>query len=190
MLHRKNFVTNHSTKSIYDNPIPKYIVDPDDLIDGENFCIDVEAKRIYINGYASAQAVYSKVHWLWYNDRNLSKEDFPFVAITPEQFEEIDGWSLNHYDVLTGGFSKMTRQGKVISSKASIIILSEEGRIFSGEPSSGTAIPNAGTVKLTDGEPKGYFYQKSATSEVIPLTEHMRNCLGVSVVKAMCYRIP
>ena len=47
----------------------------------------------FVNGGVSLQAVYSYLKEEWKTDSELIKFPFPMVAITPEQFEFVDGWT-------------------------------------------------------------------------------------------------
>jgi len=89
------------------------IVDPDSLVrsstqgnvgtDG-NIWIDTATKRITLaafsglsdqsmaEGGVSIQALYSYLKEEWKTDNDLIKFPFPMIAITPEQFEFVDGW--------------------------------------------------------------------------------------------------
>jgi len=89
------------------------LIDPDSLVrsstqgnlgtDG-NIWIDTTTKRIELaafsglsdasmaEGGVSIQALYSYLKEEWKNDNDLIKFPFPMIAITPEQFEFIDGW--------------------------------------------------------------------------------------------------
>lgn len=75
------------------------ITDPDDLNQGTEVTIDTGAKTIALNVAGNLsndgvtfQAVYSFFKEEWKNDASLIAYPFPFVSITPEQFEFVEGW--------------------------------------------------------------------------------------------------
>ena len=85
------------------------IVDPDSLVrssslgnvgtDG-NIWIDTTAKEISLSVFGSLstdgvalQAIYSYLKEEWKDDAALIKFDFPFISITEEKFELIEGWN-------------------------------------------------------------------------------------------------
>ena len=75
------------------------IVDPDNLNQGTEVTISTAARTITLNlaGLLSedgvtGQALYSFLKEEWKNDSALIPYPFPMIAITPEQFEFVDGW--------------------------------------------------------------------------------------------------
>lgn len=76
------------------------IIDPDDLNQGTEVVFDTTNKTIQLvaSGNLSTdgvtlQCLYSFSKEEWKNDNTLIKFPFPMVAITPEQFELINGWT-------------------------------------------------------------------------------------------------
>lgn len=75
------------------------VTDPDDLNQGVEVIIDTSALTIQLvvagnlsNDGVTGQAKYSFLKEEWRTDSTLIPFPFPMVAITPEQFEFIDGW--------------------------------------------------------------------------------------------------
>ena len=76
------------------------IQDPDLLNQGTEVVFDTTNKTIQllVAGHLSIdgvtlQALYSFTKEEWKNDNNLIKYSFPFVAVTPEQFEFVNDWT-------------------------------------------------------------------------------------------------
>ncbi len=106
------------------------IIDPDDLtrsttsgqlgIDG-NIWIDVDTQKInldafgalnnatYAEGGVSLITLYSYLKEEWKTDPDLIKYPFPMVPIHPEQFEFVEGWTMDDSTAITylrdGGFA-------------------------------------------------------------------------------------
>jgi len=123
------------------------ITDPDSLVrasaeselgtDG-NIWIDAESKTISLAPYGdlttdgvSIQAFYSYLKEEWKTDDELIKYPFPMVAITPEQFEFVDGWVPADIDTVNlyrdGGFAIKNSDGSSAEEYAGIITLGELG---------------------------------------------------------------
>jgi hypothetical protein len=93
-------------------------------IDG-NIWIDTATKQIYLKEYGdlttdgvTLQCLYSFLKEEWKNDDTLIKFPFPMVAITPEQFEFVNGWRIaedddNHtlFLLRDGGFAIKNADG-------------------------------------------------------------------------------
>ena len=129
------------------------IIDPDDLVRASggtdapggsdvgtsgNIYINVTYKWINLGIFGSMttdgvtmQAVYSYLKEEWKTDPELIKYPFPMVAITPEQFEFVDGWqpadqpSVNLFR--DGGFAVKNTDGSSSSEFAGIITLGSLG---------------------------------------------------------------
>jgi len=123
------------------------ILDPDLLvrssslanlgIDG-NIWIDTTTLTVSMNVYGSLttdgvsiQAVYSYLKEEWKTDATLIKFAFPMIAITPEQFEFVDGWK--PADATTsdlfrdGGYAIKNADGTSAEEYAGIITLGSIG---------------------------------------------------------------
>ncbi len=123
------------------------IIDPDSLVrasaktelgnDG-NIWIDTATNTVSMAEYgdlssdgASIQAIYSYLKEEWKTDAALIKFPFPMVAITPEQFEFIDGWQPAEMTTVNlfrdGGFAVQDKSGYASSMFAGIITLGSIG---------------------------------------------------------------
>ena len=123
------------------------IIDPDGLVrsstsgnigtDG-NIWIDTATKKIKMGSHGAVttdgvtlQAYYSYLKEEWKSDANLIKFPFPMVAITPEQFEFVDGWapedqaSVNFFR--DGGFAIKNTNGSSAEEYVGVITLGEIG---------------------------------------------------------------
>jgi len=123
------------------------ILDPDDLVrstslsqlgtDG-NIWIDISTRAISLDTYGSLttdgvsiQALYSYLKEEWKTDSDLIKFPFPMVAITPEQFEFVEGWEPADIDTVNlfrdGGFAVKDSNGDSSSEFVGVITLGEIG---------------------------------------------------------------
>ena len=208
------------TESPYSNPFDDYIKDPDrifsniDMDAGERFLYGSESKKeftitrdelnvwfyldtktIWIHEPMSAQALYSYFKEVWRLHNKLTMREFPMVAITPEQFEVVDGWNIEGLDNLREcGIAHKDDAGKSIEEQAGIIVLTKEGRVFQGTEQAGRGlrnweVQNNSMVKLTDGKPLGYYFQMSPSAEMIPLEDRILKTLGCNDLTYQCYRI-
>jgi hypothetical protein len=92
------------------------------------------------------QAIYSYLKEEWKTDANLIKYPFPMVAITPEQFEFVDGWQPANMDTVylfkDGGFAVKDSNGNSTSEFAGIITLGTLGaadQVYYQQTNDGTA---------------------------------------------------
>jgi hypothetical protein len=138
------------------------IIDPDDLVrsstggnlgtDG-NIWIDTTNLKISLDAYGSLttdgvtlQAVYSYLKEEWKSDSTLIKFPFPMVAITPEQFEFVDGWqpadfTTNNY-FRDGGYATKNTDGTTAEEYMGVITLGSLGgsdQVYFQQSSDGTA---------------------------------------------------
>jgi len=123
------------------------IIDPDSLVrasekaklgeDG-NIWIDTPTSTISMAEYgdltsdgATIQAVYSYLKEEWKTDAALIKFPFPMVAITPEQFEYVEGWQPADMATVNllrdGGFAVQDKSGYASSMFAGVITLGDIG---------------------------------------------------------------
>lgn len=83
-----------------------------------------------VDGGVSLQAIYSYLKEEWKNDDALIKFPFPMIAITPEQFEFVDGWEPCGTTTINlfrdGGFA-ITSAGTTWEEWAGIISLGSVG---------------------------------------------------------------
>jgi hypothetical protein len=108
------------------------IVDPDDLNQGTEVTFATGAKTITLNttGNLSSdgvtlKALYSFCKEEWKNDNALIPFEFPFVPITDESFELVDGWDFandaSRYLIRTAGWAVKNTSGNVTQQWAGII---------------------------------------------------------------------
>ncbi len=95
--------------------MPK-LIDPDDLNQSVEVTFDTTNRTIQLNiaGNLSTdgvtlQCLYSFIKEEWKDDVSLIRFPFPMIAITPEQFEFVNGWSLEDQSsvdlIRDGGFA-------------------------------------------------------------------------------------
>jgi hypothetical protein len=108
------------------------IVDPDDLNQGTEVTFATGTKRITLSeaGNLSTdgvtlKALYSFCKEEWKNDAALIPFEFPFVPITDESFELVDGWDFaddpSRYLIRTAGWAVKNAGGTVTQQWAGII---------------------------------------------------------------------
>lgn len=113
------------------------IVDPDDLAQGVEVTFDTAAKTIALNAAGDLATVtsqddgvtlkclYSFCKEEWKNDSTLIPFEFPFVPITDESFELVDGWDFandaTRYLIRTAGWAVKNTSGNVTQQWAGII---------------------------------------------------------------------
>ena len=108
------------------------IVDPDDLNQSTEVTFDTAAKTITLNqaGNLSTdgvtlKALYSFCKEEWKNDAALIPFEFPFVPITDESFELVDGWDFandaSRYLIRTAGWAVKNTSGNVTQQWSGII---------------------------------------------------------------------
>jgi hypothetical protein len=108
------------------------IVDPDNLNQGTEVAFATGAKTITLNqaGNLSTdgvtlKALYSFCKEEWKSDSSLIPFEFPFVPITDESFELVDGWDFaddaSRYLIRTAGWSVKNTGGNVTQQWSGII---------------------------------------------------------------------
>ena len=113
------------------------IVDPDDLAQGVEVTFDTAAKTIALNAAGNLASVtsqedgvtlkclYSFCKKQWKSDTTLIRFEFPFVPITDESFELVDGWDFandaTRYLIRTAGWAVKNTSGNVTQQWAGII---------------------------------------------------------------------
>lgn len=121
------------------------IVDPDSLALTTDIAIDTSAKTIEIKttgavtnagstGGVSGQALYSWLKEQWKSSSTFIKYPFPMEAITPEQFEFINGWApkddTTRNLIRTAGWAEKSSAGAVLRKYMGVVSL---GSIGSGD---------------------------------------------------------
>lgn len=121
------------------------IIDPDTLVLTTDIAIDTTAKTIEIKttgavtsagstGGVSGQALYSWLKEQWKSSSTFIKFPFPMEAITPEQFEFINGWKpkddTTRALIRTAGWAEKSSVGAVLRKYMGVVSL---GSIGSGD---------------------------------------------------------
>ena len=108
------------------------ITDPDNLNQGTEVDFDTTLRTITLNqaGNLSTdgvtlQALYSFCKEEWKSDASLIPVEFPFVPITDESFELVEGWDFNNdasrYLIRTGGWAVKNTSNQVTQKWAGIV---------------------------------------------------------------------
>jgi hypothetical protein len=118
------------------------IFDPDLLADGTDVVVNVSTKTIRIlttgavdnegaTGGVTGQALYSWLKEEWKTNSTYIKYPFPMEAITPEQFEFINGWlpfdDATRKLIRTAGWTERNAGGSVLRRYAGIVSLGSLG---------------------------------------------------------------
>lgn len=118
------------------------IIDPDALIMGTDLIVDTSAKTIQLvagsaitsaasTGGVTGQALYSKLKEQWKTSSTYIKFPFPMEAITPEQFEFINGWvpadNTTRNLIRNAGWSEKNSSGVVLRKYMGVISLGSLG---------------------------------------------------------------
>lgn len=114
------------------------ITDPDFLNQATEVVFDTTNKTIQClvagnlsNDGVTLQALYSFTKEEWKNDPNLIKYAFPFVAITPESFEFVNGWTPADDTTIgllrNGGFAIKNSDGSSAAEYIGVITLGSIG---------------------------------------------------------------
>ena len=118
------------------------IFDPDNLVDGVDVVVDTTAKTIQIittgavdnegaTGGVTGQAFYSWLKEQWKNNDDYIKFPFPMEAITPEQFEFINGWlpadDATRKLIRTAGWAERTAAGALLRQYMGVVSLGTLG---------------------------------------------------------------
>lgn len=114
------------------------ITDPDDLNQATEVVISTGAKTIQLlvagnlsTDGVTGQALYSFLKEIWKDDATKIPFSFPMEAITPEQFEFLDGWApadaTTRNLIRNAGWAERNASGNVIAMYAGIISLGTLG---------------------------------------------------------------
>jgi hypothetical protein len=118
------------------------ITDPDLLADGTDIVVNTTAKTIRIlttgavdnegaTGGVTGQALYSWLKEEWKSNADYIKFPFPMEAITPEQFEFINGWlpfdDATRKLIRTAGWTERNAGGTVLRQYMGVVSLGSLG---------------------------------------------------------------
>lgn len=118
------------------------ITDPDNLALNTDIVVDTAARTIKINttgavenagstGGVSGQALYSWLKEQWKSNNTFIKFPFPMEAITPEQFEFLNGWApaddATRALIRTAGWAEKTAAGAVKRKYMGVVSLGSLG---------------------------------------------------------------
>jgi hypothetical protein len=118
------------------------ILDPDLLADGTDIVVNTTTKTIRIlttgavdnegaTGGVTGQALYSWLKEEWKSNAEYIKFPFPMEAITPEQFEFINGWlpfdDATRKLIRTAGWTERTAGGAVLRRYMGVVSLGSLG---------------------------------------------------------------
>lgn len=118
------------------------IIDPDTLVSTTDVFVDTSAKTIQLipgvnitnagsTGGVSGQALYSWLKEQWKSSSTLIKFPFPMEAITPEQFEFINGWlpagDVTRSLIRNAGWAEKNAAGAVLRKYMGVVSLGSIG---------------------------------------------------------------
>ena len=197
------------------------IVDPDGLALTTDIVIDTSAKTIEIKttgavdnagatGGVSGQALYSWLKEQWKNSATFIKFPFPMEAITPEQFEFIQGWKpandATRKLIRNAGWAERTAAGAVTRKYMGVVSLGSIGAgdqpYYSWNAGSkvNLAYPGAANeaVQIFGDASNGNFdYSDGGDSFTIYVREQGKtyaqstnSAIGASVLGYQVYRFP
>ncbi len=157
------------------------------------------------------QALYSAMKILWKNSSTLIKFPFPFISITPEQYEVINGWSFldttTRKAIRTAGWSERNTDGDITAMYAGIISLGTLGAedqpyftqggsstnfAFTGPVNEAVIIlsdPN-GDGNYTDGFDRRSNFRIFAREEQKTYASATLADIGVTSMDTITYRFP
>ncbi len=159
------------------------------------------------------QALYSAMKLLWKNSSEYIKYPFPFEAITPEQYEVINGWSFldtsTRKAIRTAGWSERNSSGQITAMYAGVISLgslagtdqpyyiqssSEASTNFSFTGPVNEAVqilddPN-GDASYVDGFDKRNYLKLFAREEQKQYASAQLSDIGVTDLSTIVYRFP
>jgi hypothetical protein len=191
------------------------IIDPDNLNQGTEVVFDALNKTIelVVAGNLSTdgvtlQALYSFTKEEWKNDNNLIRYEFPFIAITPEQFEFVNGWKPANAATVNlirnAGFAVKAVDGSSQEEYAGIITLGSIGsgdqvyyqQTIGGAPSNIILTgPVNQAVKIFGDTDNGNFdyrdvFKMFVREQAKTYADADLNDIGVSTMTYQTYRFP
>ena len=194
------------------------IVDPDSLNQGTEVTLATGAKTITLSeaGNLSSdgvtiKALYSFLKEEWRNDAALPAYPFPFVPITDESFELVDGWDFandaSRYLIRDGGWTVKDTAGNTTQKWAGIIglgdIESDDQVYFDNGPGKTnfqlTGQVNQAIQIIDDPNGDGNFvdgFDRSATFNLYVREQGQLydssnlSAIGVTTMDSIAYRFP
>ena len=118
------------------------IIDPDDLVLNRDIVVDTSARTIEIKttgavanegstGGVSGQALYSWLKEQWKTNSTFIRFPFPMEAITPEQFEFLNGWAPKNDTtrnlIRTAGWTEKTASDVILRKYMGVVSLGSIG---------------------------------------------------------------
>jgi hypothetical protein len=191
------------------------ITDPDNLNQGTEVTIDTTGKTIALSvaGNLSTdgvelQTLYSFLKEEWKNDSALIKFNFPMEAITPEQFEFINGWTLLNTSTINlirdGGFAVRNTSGNVEEEYIGFVTLGSVGatdqiyyqQVTDGSPTNVVLTgPSNQCIKVFGDASNGNFDYRTffkcfVREEAKSFAQSDLNAIGTTSVTYQVYRFP
>lgn len=193
---------------------------------GDELTIDTAARTIKLNPGAvgsdipdaadgvTFQALYSAMKLLWKNSSEYIKFPFPFEAITPEQYEVINGWTFldatTRKAIRTAGWAEKNSAGDIVAMYAGIVSLGILGAsdqpYFQQDSGTGAATnfsfpgpvneavqilddPN-GDGSFVDGFDRRAYFKLFAREEQKTYAAAVLADIGVTTMSTLVYRFP
>ena len=159
------------------------------------------------------QALYSALKLLWKNNATYIKYPFPMEAITPEQFEVINGWSFKddttRKAIRTAGWVERNASGNIVKMFAGVVSLGSLGSTDQPyfQQSSGGAATNFafrgpvneavqivddpnGDGNYADGYDRRGYFKIFAREYGKSYAQSQLSDIGVSTLSYIVYRFP
>lgn len=157
---------------------------------------------------ATGQALYSALKILWKNSNSLIRYPFPMEAITPEQFEFINGWlpadDTTRKAIRTAGWTERDSAGNILRQYAGVISLGTLGasdQPYFQQEANGAATNFAFTGPVNEAVQifgdinngnfdRRSFFQVFAREQQKTYAAANLNDIGVSTMTTIVYRFP
>jgi hypothetical protein len=196
------------------------IFDPDDLVDATDVVVNTTTKTIRIlttgavddegaTGGVTGQCLYSWLKERWKANDDYIKFPFPMEAITPEQFEFINGWlpfdDATRKLIRTAGWAEKNAAGAVLRQYMGVVSLGDLGETdqpyyrfgsasatdFAYEGPVNEAIQifgdaSNGNFNFTDGTPLDIFCREQGKT----YTASNNTAIGAPTLTYITYRFP
>lgn len=197
------------------------IIDPDDLTQATEVVFDTTNKTIQLlvagnlsTDGVTLQCLYSFIKEEWKNDNTLIKFPFPMIAITPEQFELINGWTFEDQTTIDlirdAGFAIKNSNGSSAEEYIGAItlgVLGASDQVYYQQESGGSStdiiLPgvvnqcikvygDGGGLGLSNGSALDYrtYFKIFVREYQKSYAQAELTDIGVSVVTYQAYRFP